>query len=1356
LAQEARAAAEAAPEPEPELMEVERREPIPPFEQQRVIRDRIEAEIENQILQGLEKRANDLTTPEMRERERARLEATIRPTVEREYGQVYTPGVGLTTPPTQGGFIPFFRPSRIAEQPDGTRLYRDPATGELREPTPGEELFESFAQQQILSEQEVQQAALMGEAPEEGFGILQRVEPGFGVYEAPLSAALRGIGGGLLALGDEAYAAIDFTVTPEAADEAERLRKESWEVLLPGNEVEGESYWERYGRSRDLNNQAEDVLLQGAVDPSEAGYKMAQLRRRLGIPDTMAHPTIRYVQVPIPFGQARVQAPTEAFEADPRRERERSEAPELTRRVGQNIAAGRTISNAVLEMPMTSGFYDAVWGDPEAGALLTMGGEAILPIGPGTAYRGVRSASGATSALRRSLENLKLEEAGHRIMEMGRFTRAAPPAPDAVSTARALPVDDPALSPSTQRLLDLGLLRRSRAPSPTTVPEPRVSLRGSDGKVGAPAIGLDTTVPLDEYIVRRLSRRLALATGAARRAGTGAAAPTLPTGAARAVPSRPSTTARAATTTGAARRAGTEPVQRLDTAYNRALATAAEAAATTGDYMRVVYRAARGDVVNPIVAKKVAERVLRSAGLEEDLISRAVKAIRPASATFNDVWTDISRSLVRKVEGGGEVFALDVPTMQRIERGLKLGIPDDYVMITDDIAVPRSIAGDLRDRASRFAQSQILRDQSSKWMYLDRVINTYAGKVDSKLINRLRRLRDGARDKRNIRISEGIETLTDGLSGEIAKRDKLVIAALEDIRAAAVALAKADPEINATQAANIGRRLVEGYRYRPMNEIQQTLRSALREGIPVARSFDELDLSKRELVVERLKEHFITQQAGNLARNTMDVGAMQLYLDRSIKGFSNLLDFRALNTPFSRQLMALFGRKLDDTTKFSVDMANLLRRAGRGRAREIARLVEEQARTVNAHITATLQGVKDARRASQRSLDEARRAARKARYPEAARAAERRVAREEAEAAELATRLDQTVADVLAVQRRLDESGTAVAAIEMLLDRMARASRLPPEQIWEQVFSTMFNPKLNRQILKQALEEAGVGEVFVRYPTVETINTVARVAQDIPQVRWAGRTTPFTNDAVKHLLAAMMDGPIREAAARGIITREVQRKINLAPYFREAMEKNKGLADAVFDPEIGAKIEENSRVLGMTFPVDRPLGASRITPGVDTEFERVIAQGGGEFLELLNYVQPKYRASLGGLALQAGQYLLQQGQMGIRQAAKYGYAVPNVPFLIYKRLEMPFVAATQVGVSDAIKGFQKSSLAQYVRNQILRRNTTGGGITTPEGVYYSPSDLARLAEQEGIGYTAVEAERVGLAMTDMIQDINQR
>jgi hypothetical protein len=55
----------------------------------------------------------------------------------------------------------------------------------------------------------------------------------------------------------------------------------------------------------------------------------------------------------------------------------------------------------------------------------------------------------------------------------------------------------------------------------------------------------------------------------------------------------------------------------------------------------------------------------------------------------------------------------------------------------------------------------------------------------------------------------------------------------------------------------------------------------------------------------------------------------------------------------------------------------------------------------------------------------------------------------------------------------------------------------------------------------------------------------------------------------------------------------------------------------------------------------------------------------------------------------------------------------------------------------------------------LRRNLTGEGITSPTGVYYSPADLVKLAEQEGIGYTAIEAERVGGLVNDILADVNR-
>jgi hypothetical protein len=1235
-------------------MEVERPEPVPPFEQQPTIRDRIETEIERRIQQGLEDRADLLTTPELYERERARLEATIRPTVERSFGQVYIAGEGLTTPPTQGGFIPFFRPSRIAVQPDGTRLYRDPVTNELREPTPGEELFESFAQQQKMTEQEAQQAALMGQAPEEGFGVLQTVEPGYGVYEGPLTAAFRGIGGVASSLaGEFIRGPLTYEVPPEAAAEAERLSSEAWEALQNPDA----SLSEAYSDYAALQQQSEDALLYApGVDTSDIGYKLAYARNVLGMRSTFSHPYLPFLEIPLP-GQARVQEPRTVYDVDPEGKRRASTVavPSYfddrvgfrlaeTRRLGQNIASGRSIGDEYRDLPLLSGYYDGAWGDPDAAYWLGLVGEVSLPLGPGTIYRGT-----------------------------------AGPISESLRTIAA----------------------------------------------GAKARGVGRSVAKD---VRALGQAVKPLARAAAEVGEGVARQT-------------------------ARTAGVSDelfdAAKISRPYNRARAAAVEAAAATGDYTRAVYRAATGRT-DPFVIRKVSERVLRAAGVDDALISQAVRGISRTSTNAAEVFVDIQRGLMGDaVEGGVRPYLVDGETLQRIERGLKLGIPDDYVMITDDIAVPRSISARLREGASRFAQSQLRRDQESKFAYLEKVIKGYEKVVDESIIKALR----GYQDR--------LEDLTDPV--QIKKLDELIERQLAFIGNTQRRV-MLDDGIPAELAEQAGQRVQSGYRFKPMNEVKQTLSEAMRQGIPVNRTFDELDLQTKQLVIERLKEHFIMRQAGNYARNTMDVGAMQLYLDRSIKGFNNLLDFRALNTPFSRQLVALFGKKLDDTTKFSVDMANLLRRAGRGRTRQIARLVEEKAREITEHITATLEGVKTGRAGSRLKVEAAEDALRKANAAfekapnpknfEAVKAAQDSLARETAKAKDLATRLDESEASARALQQRMDEHGTAVTAIEFLLERMAREGRIGPDQIWEQLFSTMFNPKLNRQILKQALEAAGMQGALARYPTVETINAVARVAQDIPQVRWAGRTTPFTNDAVKHMLAAMMDGPIRDAAARGIITREIQRKINLSPYIKEAIEQQMGITEAVFDPATGAKIAEDSRKLGLIFPVDRPLGASRLTPGVDTEFERVIAAGGGEFLEVLNYVPPKYRPSLAQMAIQAGQYMLQQGQMGIRQAAKYGYFIPNLPFLLYKRLEMPFVAATQVGVSNAMAG--EKAMRQYVRNQILRRNTTGGGITTADGVYYSPSDLARLSEQEGIGYTAVEAERVGLALTDMLQDINRR
>jgi hypothetical protein len=222
-----------------------RAEEFPTAEELRVRRER---EAEARAEQAVEARratlgVEDLEALELTEYERA-LED-----IQRERAQVVVPGAVEPVPVRDVGF---FRPTRIvkvreepaldpisatrtllryrrqlenlqfgtaeeraaleAQLPDLERaalgtptiryLYRDPGTGELREPSPGEELRESLRAQQIATEEEAQRLAGRGEAP---MGILAAQERGQGIVETPLGQTLRGVLGIAEATLGEAY-----------------------------------------------------------------------------------------------------------------------------------------------------------------------------------------------------------------------------------------------------------------------------------------------------------------------------------------------------------------------------------------------------------------------------------------------------------------------------------------------------------------------------------------------------------------------------------------------------------------------------------------------------------------------------------------------------------------------------------------------------------------------------------------------------------------------------------------------------------------------------------------------------------------------------------------------------------------------------------------------------------------------------------------------------------------------------------------------------------------------------------------------------------------------------------------------
>jgi len=151
-------AAQEAPESRLSPLDEPLRPEVPPVEFQP--RTEVEEAIEEQVETVAEGAAQTRLTPpgitaEDVERE---IEARERRRIERSRARVPTSG---SAEPEQADdpLLPMFRPTRIRETPGG-RFYVDPDTGEVRKPTVTEEVIESFARQQVLSEEEARERSV--------------------------------------------------------------------------------------------------------------------------------------------------------------------------------------------------------------------------------------------------------------------------------------------------------------------------------------------------------------------------------------------------------------------------------------------------------------------------------------------------------------------------------------------------------------------------------------------------------------------------------------------------------------------------------------------------------------------------------------------------------------------------------------------------------------------------------------------------------------------------------------------------------------------------------------------------------------------------------------------------------------------------------------------------------------------------------------------------------------------------------------------------------------------------------------------------------------------------------------------
>jgi hypothetical protein len=317
-----------------------------------------------------------------------------REAIEAERARVIMPGVAEPVTVEEAG-APLFRPTRIVETPEG-RLYRDPATGQLRPPTTAEEVRESFALQTITGEEEARRLAAAGAG--EPLGILGTREAGAGIVETPFAAVLRAIPG---------YA----------------------EAAL------GEAYFRGLGYEVDEEGQP--------VDPEDFGLAVAELREKLGLPAVLRTPGLGLLAIPLP-GVATTQRVAMELDPEGRRKVSTVEVPDpredLTgfldaeaRRIAQNVAAGRTLGDEFRDAPELASYYERVWGDPDAAYWAGVGASLPIPVAPG--------AGGVVKALSAGVKKLvpttELVNKADEAAEAARVAQAALAAEAAPTAMRA-------------------------------------------------------------------------------------------------------------------------------------------------------------------------------------------------------------------------------------------------------------------------------------------------------------------------------------------------------------------------------------------------------------------------------------------------------------------------------------------------------------------------------------------------------------------------------------------------------------------------------------------------------------------------------------------------------------------------------------------------------------------------------------------------------------------------------------------------------------------------------------------------------------------------------------------------------
>ena len=349
--------------------------------------------------------------------------------------------------------------------------------------------------------------------------------------------------------------------------------------------------------------------------------------------------------------------------------------------------------------------------------------------------------------------------------------------------------------------------------------------------------------------------------------------------------------------------------------------------------------------------------------------------------------------------------------------------------------------------------------------------------------------------------------------------------------------------------------------------------------------------------------------------------------------------------------------------------------------------------------------------------------------------------------------------------RMVNKHGNVEDAVdELLVSELSQAGE-SPSQAWEALWSALYGDTVKDDLIEKVLQDRALpmdrlGGRITEYPTVETARAIDRRYSDLEgvlpgitpdmaagaeRVGLGGIVTPNIENA---MLRVVFENGLRKNIAREKrITGALQTAVEELPLSLNFARNQAGtLADRLQRllpiPSRGAVLDvEGAPQLGNRIQVyDRAAGI----------VEKELGDASEALVTVLDDVPVRQRADVAKMAGDAADFVFGTGRRNLFQRLQYGYIVPNLPVQVGRMLQMAVVPMVTIGARNTLQAFDRAG--QKALSALTRRRVLGGGITTPDGVYYSPKLLDDLADEYGLGITQLETERVGSLASDMTRD----